>query len=282
MIPITKMITNYNKSSKNNRKIKAIVIHDVGAESSAKNNALYFNGGNRNSSADFFVDSINIYQIIEYKNNYSWAVGDGKGKYGYNNSDTVSIEMCLEKNLQPSETTIRNTLDLVKYLMNDLGLGVDNVIRHYDCSRKQCPKSFSANNWAKWNEFKNRLKGDNEMVNKDWYLWRYKDVAEAEFDAQIHYDNFGKLEGRSPIPCLPDDYNEGYYLFNNPDINDSVTSYLQGKEGFQSGADHWLKNYKEGRSYAKPIMDNDEETYRLKQEMSSLQDKIDNARDILT
>lgn len=284
MLPITKMITNYNKSPRNGRRIKAIVIHDVGAVSSAKNNAIYFNGGNRNSSADFFVDSTSIYQIIDYKTDYSWAIGDGRGKYGYNNSDTVSIEMCLESNGMPSETTINNTLDLTRYLMNDLGLGVNDVVRHYDCSKKNCPNSFSANGWVKWSEFKSKLtenKEDKEMVDKDWYLWRYEDVADAGFDAQIHYDMFGKEEGRKPVPTLPSDFNEGYYLYNNPDINDSVTSYWLDKGGFESGAKHWLSNYKEERSYAKPTFDTSEEIDRLNEEIELLNEKILKIKEIL-
>lgn len=158
MLSIQKQLINYN-FSKRNGEIKYIVVHDVGAVSTAQNNRDYFAGGNRNASADFFVDSNNIIQIIDYHKNYSWAVGDGRGKNGITNSNSVSIEMCLESNMQPSEETIQNTLDLVKYLMNELNIPIDRVVRHYDASFKNCPQSFSANNWAKWQEFKARLGG---------------------------------------------------------------------------------------------------------------------------
>ncbi|MBU5486453.1 N-acetylmuramoyl-L-alanine amidase [Clostridium sp. MSJ-11] len=156
MLSIQKMFINYN-FSKRNEKIKYICIHDVGAVSSAKNNRDYFAGGNRGASADFFVDSNNIIQIINYHNNYSWAIGDGGGKYGITNANSLSIEMCLESNYQPSEKTIQNTIDLVKRLMKELNITIDRIVRHYDASRKNCPQSFSANNWAKWNWFKSQL-----------------------------------------------------------------------------------------------------------------------------
>jgi len=158
MLPIQKLLINYNHSARS-EKVKYIIIHDVGGISTARNNRDYFSGGNRNASADFFVDSTNIIQAIDYHTRYSWAVGDGGGKYEKTNRNTVNIEMCLESNWQPSEQTVQNTLDLVKYLMNELNISIENVQRHYDCSRKACPKCFSTNNWAKWYEFKARLGG---------------------------------------------------------------------------------------------------------------------------
>jgi N-acetylmuramoyl-L-alanine amidase len=164
MLSIKRQISNYNHSTRN-EKIKYIVVHDVGEISSAQNNADYFCGGNRNASADFFVDSNSIIQIVDYHNNYSWAIGDGRGKYGKTNSNSVSIEMCLESNHQPSEATINNTLDLVRYLMDDLSISIDNVVTHHMCSDKNCPQSFSANNWEKWNWFKSKLVGETSTVS---------------------------------------------------------------------------------------------------------------------
>ena len=158
MLEIQKKFVNYN-FSRRTAAIKYICIHDVGASSSAYNNYVFFNGGNRGSSADFFVDSNNIIQIIDSDQFYSWAVGDGNGKYGITNNNSISIEMCLEKDLSPSTTTVQNTIELTKYLMKKYNIPVTNVKRHYDASYKPCPNSFSGNNWAKWTSFKNSLTG---------------------------------------------------------------------------------------------------------------------------
>ena len=168
MLDIQRKLVKYNFSA---RSVKPtyIVIHDTGNPgASALNHYNYFNGGNRNSSADYFVDSNNIIQIIDTDHYYSWAVGDGKGKYGITNGNSVSIEMCLEKDGYPSQATIRNTIDLTKYLMDKYNIGINKVVRHYDCSRKSCPNSFKANNWAKWTSFKTALTGstDNSTSNK--------------------------------------------------------------------------------------------------------------------
>lgn len=48
MLKINKKISAYNHFNSNN--IKYIVLHDVGAKSTAKNNVDYFSGGNRGAS----------------------------------------------------------------------------------------------------------------------------------------------------------------------------------------------------------------------------------------
>lgn len=159
MLEIQRKLVKYNFSA---RSVKPtyIALHDTGNPGAGANNHyLYFNGGNRNSSADYFVDSNNIIQIIDTDHYYSWAVGDGKGSYGITNGNSVSIEMCLEKDGYPSQATIQNTIDLTKYLMNKYNIGINKVVRHYDASRKSCPNSFKSNNWAKWTNFKNSLTG---------------------------------------------------------------------------------------------------------------------------
>ena len=53
----------YNKSDRNGTPIKYIVVHDTGNPSRGANATAhynYFNGGNRNASADFFVDDTQI------------------------------------------------------------------------------------------------------------------------------------------------------------------------------------------------------------------------------
>lgn len=155
MVQITKQISKYNHSSGNN--IQYIVIHSTGNKNdTAKNNADYFCNGDRQASAHYFVDDNNIYQVVE-ESNASWHCGDGGNKYGINNHNSIGIEMCGTANGNISEKTINNTIELVKSLQAKYGLSNDRVVRHYDASRKCCPSQFSANNWARWADFKARL-----------------------------------------------------------------------------------------------------------------------------
>jgi N-acetylmuramoyl-L-alanine amidase CwlA len=64
---INKNITNTNRTVRNGRKIEYIVIHYVGAVSTAKNNTIYFKDAYRGASAHYFVDDSSIWQCVEEK-----------------------------------------------------------------------------------------------------------------------------------------------------------------------------------------------------------------------
>ena len=69
---INKKISNYNYTAYRSRDIRYIVIHWVGAVSTAKNNAEFFARANRNASAHYFVDKDEIWQSVLDKN-AAWA-----------------------------------------------------------------------------------------------------------------------------------------------------------------------------------------------------------------
>lgn len=155
MKSIIKKISKYNYSLNNN--IKYIVIHDTGNfKDTAKGNANYFNGGNRRSSAHYFVDNNSIYQIVE-NYNAAWHVGDGHSRYGIGNHNSIGVEMC-NSGGYISKDTIKNTLELVKYLMDKYNVSIDRVVRHYDASKKNCPANLNKDRkWSGWIEFKRKL-----------------------------------------------------------------------------------------------------------------------------
>ena len=166
MLNITRKISKYNHSNGNN--ISYIVIHYTGNKNdTALNNAKYFSE-KRNSSAHYFVDDTSIVQVVE-ESNAAWHCGDGKGRYGITNKNSIGIEMCGTNNGNISDITIENTLNLVRMLMKKYNISIDKVVRHYDASRKNCPSAFSENKWARWNDFKNRLAnndiGDDDMIS---------------------------------------------------------------------------------------------------------------------
>lgn len=159
MLPIQKKLIKYNYSSGND--IKYIVVHDT-ANTGKGANALahfnYFNGGDRQASAHYFVDDSNIIQTVE-DSNAAWHCGDGNGVYGITNHNSIGIETCVNCDGN-YERAIENTLDLVKYLMAKYNIPVERVVRHYDASRKNCPAQMNRNgDWSSWNNFKNRLQG---------------------------------------------------------------------------------------------------------------------------
>lgn len=156
MLQIQRMISKYNNSSRNGQKIKYLIFHYTGNKGdTAENNAEHFNKGDKGASAHYFVSDKEIYQVVE-DDRAAWAVGDGEGRYGITNSNSLNVEMCCWSDGTVSEKTEKNALELGKYLMKKHGISIENVVRHYDASRKICP-NWSANNWSRWIEFKNKL-----------------------------------------------------------------------------------------------------------------------------
>lgn len=166
--------------------------------------------------------------------------------------------MCCNSNGVISETTENNALELVKYLQKKYNLSNNNVVRHYDASHKICP-NWSDNNWSRWTAFKNKLQNTSNngemnysmyVFSKNWYLKKYPDVAKSTVykdNPYKHYVDYGRKEGRLPLPPIPVEYNEGEYLELNPDVADAVK-----KGTFVSGIDHYLQyGFSENRKVRK-------------------------------
>lgn len=133
-----------------------IVLHDTGNPSptaDAENHYKYFNGGNRGASAHYFVDNSKVIQTVKDSDS-AWHCGDGKGKYGITNNNSIGIEICLTGN---RDRSISKAVELTAYLMAKYNIPSERVVRHYDASRKNCPSILSANNWAKWRAIKSVL-----------------------------------------------------------------------------------------------------------------------------
>lgn len=152
---INKCPIKFNYSSRYNTLPRFIVIHDTGNTSKGANalaHFKYFNSANRNASAHFFVDDNEIIETVEVSL-ASWHCGDGRGRYGITNRNSIGIEMCVNSD-SDFEKTKENTLKLIRFLMEFYKIPWENVARHYDASRKICPRSMSSNNWSSWWSFK--------------------------------------------------------------------------------------------------------------------------------
>ena len=143
----------YNRSIRTTS-IRYIVVHYVGsgtsAPGSALNNCKYFAGGNRNASADYFIDDASIYEYNDpAAGYYTWHCGDGGGKYGITNNNSVGIEVCINGDQPYTKAEIERLRFLVTRLMAQFNVPADRVVRHYDASRKQCPYYYAkrSNEW---------------------------------------------------------------------------------------------------------------------------------------
>lgn len=149
----------------NQRTTCYIVVHYSGNEKDVSiSNAKYFSGGNRDASAQLFVDDTNINQIMRLTDE-AWHCGT-KGTYYEpfcRNANSIGIEMCCTAgNYKVSEKTKNNTAHLVAYLCELLDIKPKDVnkylLRHYDVTHKYCPAQMAGENNAEWKKFRNQVK----------------------------------------------------------------------------------------------------------------------------
>ena len=155
----------YNYSVRK-EKIRYIVVHDTGNPSAGADTEAhynYFNNGNRGSSADIFVDDVSVWYVNDYSKYYSWHCGDGKGRYGITNANSIGVEMCINLDGNYIEA-LKNTASVVRELMQELNIPESRVVRHYDASRKNCPASMNKGDWKIWKEFKLMIKEREELT----------------------------------------------------------------------------------------------------------------------
>ena len=169
--------------------IKYLVYHYTGNDGDHDtNNAIYYRDNVVKASAHYFVDDDSITQSVGDLT-VAWAVGGSKwsdcDKTGggsmhgiVTNTNSLSIEMCdtvKDGTYNVTEKTLENAAALGRMLMERYGIPVENVVRHFDVTGKQCPQYFMDND--KWADFKARLTAREDDVK------RYNRLGEIEKEA---------------------------------------------------------------------------------------------------
>lgn len=172
---IQKLISDYNNQSRYGESIEWLVIHYVGAVSTAHDNAKYFAGGDRQASAHYFVDEDEIWQSVEESRGAWHCGGPLQGPNGHSffnlctNRNSIGIEMCVIKKGGKyiiKTGTVDNTAWLVQRLMKKYGVPKSHVIRHFDVTGKECPDAYPEYaptdyllSGPAWERFRDRITG---------------------------------------------------------------------------------------------------------------------------
>lgn len=223
--------TNYG-GQRSTSSIKFIVIHYTANDGdSAQGNGKYFQGANRKASAHYFVDDNTVVHSVP-NDRVAWSVGgskynNGGGRlYGIaKNANTLNIELCdTNKNgaVKATNATIENALVLTRELMKKYNIPAANVIRHYDCTGKNCP-AYWVNNATWENEFHGKLTGTStsQPAKPTTGATPYR-VRKSWADAKSQIGAYSSLEN-AKAACK-----SGYSVFdNNGNVvytNDGTTS----------------------------------------------------------
>jgi N-acetyl-anhydromuramyl-L-alanine amidase AmpD len=171
---------NYQKLG-SNRYIGFIVIHYTGGVGTALANCKYYQTvipQDRRASAHYFVGHASengaIYQSV-VDNDIAWhAIG--------RNKDSIGIEVCCHNDTRDQSAasldwyfdpeTIDSLVLLVRDLMKEYRIQIENVIRHYDVTGKTCPAPYVHDPVA-WERLKYRIITEDEIMNEqdlnNWY-----------------------------------------------------------------------------------------------------------------
>ena len=145
-------VNEYSRPGFAMNKINGIVIHyTANPGTTAKQNRDYFEGlkdSHQTKASSHFVIGIEgeIIQCIPSRE-ISYASNE-------RNSDTLSIECC-----HPDETgkftdkTYNSLVAMCAWLCGEFDIKIDNIIRHYDVTAKNCPKYYVENE-REWEKFK--------------------------------------------------------------------------------------------------------------------------------
>ena len=148
-------INSYSRSGEKQNKIENIVVHWVGnAESSAIANRNYFENlrnTHKTYASSHYVIGLNgeIIRCIPED-----EVAFHSGSYSMNRK-SIGIEDCHpDWEGKFNENTYNSLVELCADICNRYGLTVDNIIRHYDVTGKDCPRYYVKHK-KKWDALKN-------------------------------------------------------------------------------------------------------------------------------
>ena len=232
-IKINKLIahsSNFTKGRK--QKIQFLVIHYTANNGDlAKSNCNYFKSPNRNASAHYFVDEKEIWQSVE-DNNIAWHCGTS-GKYYHSkcrNDNAIGIELCSEKdskgNYYFTNETINNAVGLIKMLMEKYNIPIENIVRHYDVTHKNCPAPFVNNNTA-WDNFKDSLMEEYMFVTRNY---SYNGKVKSFNVINENGENFIKIRDLAELLNKNISYDSNTKITNLDDIFNNVNNrYTKSK-----------------------------------------------------
>ena len=238
-------ISPYCRSGEKQGTIKKIVIHWVGnAGSSAIGNRNYFNSlatSHKTSASSHYIIGLNgeIIRCIPED-----EVAFHSGSYSMNRK-SIGIETCHpDWEGKFAENTYNSLVELCADICRREGLTINDIIRHYDVTGKECPRYYVRNE-SEWIKFKNDVANKlgqattnvavEEMKGSDEPVRRYKNGSTKEI---IYADSsltkvIGSLSPYEECDC--------FGIFNNRPM---VRYKIDGQNNYKIGFAKWTGGVK--------------------------------------
>lgn len=145
-------VNEYSRPGTKLEKVNGIVIHYVGNPgTTAAQNRSFFE-----SLKDTHETSASSHFVVGIDGEIVQCIPTTEVAYCSNerNEDTISIECCHKKeNGKFTEETYDSLVHLTAFLCCKYNLEIEDIIRHYDVTGKECPKYY-VDHQDKWVQFK--------------------------------------------------------------------------------------------------------------------------------
>ncbi|MDO5061845.1 MAG: N-acetylmuramoyl-L-alanine amidase [Peptostreptococcaceae bacterium] len=144
---------------------KYIVVHNTANDASAKNEIAYMIRNEKPTGFHFAIDDREIVQGIPEDRN-AWHAGDGAGK---GNMTGIGIEICYSKSGGARfDAAERLAVKFIVQKLKEYNWSIDRVIRHFDCSGKNCPHRTMEKGWDRFLDMiRAEMEGEDQEVVKE-------------------------------------------------------------------------------------------------------------------
>jgi len=159
-----------------------IVIHyTAGDGDTAADNGRYFASRSVGASAHYFVDEKQIVRSVP-EEAAAWHCGAAVYRHGQcRNRNSIGVELCSRRENGSyvfAPETVERAAGLVRSLMEQYGIPVERVLRHYDVTGKLCPAPFLEE--AAWQAFRARLEEHMTQTEFAQAMERYLQTLAAQ------------------------------------------------------------------------------------------------------
>jgi N-acetylmuramoyl-L-alanine amidase CwlA len=207
--------------------VRKLVIHyTANPGASARNHKNYFaNLSDRSASAHIFVDSkeaiciLPLDEVAFHANEKKCRIPELKGNirkpngeiyYGDANVTTIGIELCIEKDGEFHEDTLKNSAQVFADLCKAFKLDpIEDIVRHNDITGKNCPAPF-VENTKDYNDFKKSVKA--LITPKQTETAEVYRVRKSWEDVASQIGAYKDLEGAREL--ADEKAKEGYEVYN--------------------------------------------------------------------
>ena len=146
---------------------KYITIHETGNAAKGADAAAHAAYLDSDAGEDDLVSwhyTVDDHAIVQHLPDYETAYHAGDGKAGPGNTTSIGIEICVNAG-GDFEAAKANAAALVRLLMEEHGIPLDNVVQHNHWNGKDCPKTIRATPGA-WEAFLALCRGEKANVSE--------------------------------------------------------------------------------------------------------------------